>query len=329
MERRIRCESALCTVNDSWDRGHPIHSPPFFGAEMNKVILKSSSDITDFLSEKRDMFSTNTRLFNNPRLMLEQEIHYACDILNNSRTAKREGQRLLWNIAINCPGKLREAFMRVSQIGLSLNPSLGHLNMIPRGGKICLDIGYKGWIKIGVDNCHLINVEAHVIRQGDEYQNNGFDKPFHFISDELNPNRNTQTAKDIIGAFAQCMFDYNGENHYRVCVMNYTELEKCRLANPVNKYDENATKGAWGNWKDRMYRKYPITRLAKNWLWEDSQKQSVIADIAADEFVKENTEQKVLSLLRSKEAEKETLKKEEFNEVTPYREDEGAMEATN
>ena len=53
--------------------------------------------------------------------------------------------------AVNNPASLRSAILNVAAIGISLNPSLAHAYLVPRDGAICLDISYRGLVKLATD----------------------------------------------------------------------------------------------------------------------------------------------------------------------------------
>lgn len=82
------------------------------------------------------------------------------------------GNQALQRIALNPIGQesIKNAITNVALIGISLNPALQLASLIPRKGQCCLDIQYRGLIKIATEeNTNISIIEALVVYTWDDY----------------------------------------------------------------------------------------------------------------------------------------------------------------
>jgi recombination protein RecT len=69
------------------------------------------------------------------------------------------------------------AVTNVAAIGISLNPAKKQAYLVPRDGKICLDISYMGLIDLATATGSIKWAKAAVVHANDSFVLNGFDKP--------------------------------------------------------------------------------------------------------------------------------------------------------
>ena len=69
------------------------------------------------------------------------------------------------------------AVTNVAGIGISLNPAKKQAYLVPRDGKICLDISYMGLIDLATATGSIKWAKASVVYEHDNFALNGFDKP--------------------------------------------------------------------------------------------------------------------------------------------------------
>ncbi len=86
--------------------------------------------------------------------------------------------------ALKCAQNDREAVkfavMNVAAIGLTLNPAQAMAYLVPRGGKICLDISYRGLVKLATDTGSIKAVNAQLVYKNDSFEYLGpFEAPKH------------------------------------------------------------------------------------------------------------------------------------------------------
>lgn len=114
----------------------------------------------------RDQFATLTggdmRLF-------EKEAGFAIQLLTASDYAI--------NIATSNRQSVINAVTNVAAIGISLNPAKRQAYLVPRDGKICLDISYMGLLDLAIQSGSLLWGQAELVHEADRFTLNGFDKP--------------------------------------------------------------------------------------------------------------------------------------------------------
>jgi len=82
------------------------------------------------------------------------------------------------------PNSVRNCLVNVALSGLTLNPVLRLCYLVPRKGKLCLDVGYQGMVKILTDTGSLKAIKADMAYEKDTFDielgTNGFvkHKPF-------------------------------------------------------------------------------------------------------------------------------------------------------
>lgn len=69
------------------------------------------------------------------------------------------------------------AVTNIAAIGISLNPAKKQAYLVPRKGKICLDISYMGLIDLAIDSGSIMWAQAALVHANDAFTLNGFDKP--------------------------------------------------------------------------------------------------------------------------------------------------------
>jgi len=69
------------------------------------------------------------------------------------------------------------AVTNIAAIGISLNPAKKQAYLVPRDGKICLDISYMGLLDLAMATGALKWAHAAVVHEADAFSLNGFDGP--------------------------------------------------------------------------------------------------------------------------------------------------------
>ena len=215
---------------------------------MNKQLTESPArQIHDFLVERQSKFQ---KLDAAKILSWEQECEFAKQqILKNSYTLK---------IAMDNRGSLQESIFNVAAIGLSLNPAQHYAYLVPRDGRIVLDISYRGLIKLAVEAGVVVQVKAELVYEMDEFQYNGaFEYP-HFTADVFAENRG-----ELRGAFCIAML----KDGIQVDHMSAKEIYKTRDTSMAYKAVESGkTKHSpWHDWFEQMALKTMVKRASKMW----------------------------------------------------------------
>ena len=154
--------------------------------------------------------------------------------------------------AQNNPNSLKSAILNVAAIGISLNPAVAHAYLVPRDGSICLDVSYRGLVKLATDSGAIEWAKAVLVYENDTFEMNGvWGPPLH----KCNP-----FSKDrgpLIGGYCLAKLS-TGDKDYMVDVMTFEEMEKIRQTS-------KAKKGPWLTWPDEMRKKTLIKRASKSW----------------------------------------------------------------
>lgn len=102
----------------------------------------------------------------------KREAEFAMQIIGNNSYSL--------GIAMSNPQSLRDAVTNVSALGISLNPAKKLAYLVPRDGKICLDLSYMGLIELAVASGSIMWAKAELFRASDRFRLNGLDKlPSH------------------------------------------------------------------------------------------------------------------------------------------------------
>ena len=148
-------------------------------------------------------------------------------------------------------------------VSFGLDPQLDQIYYIPRGDKLCGDIGYKGWERIATrSDRRVVAINAKPIYEGDDYQHeirDGMD----FITGHK-PGPNYHDDSKIIHAYAIAP-DKDG-NHLYGDFMTIAEVKKAWQQGgikPVNKDGSIKESSTHGKFSAKMVEKTVISRLGK------------------------------------------------------------------
>ena len=120
----------------------------------------------------------------------DREAGFAIQIMGASDYASK--------LAMGDWASVQAAVINVAAIGISLNPAKKQAYLVPRKGKICLDISYMGLIDLAVEAGSIFWAQAAIVRENDVFALNGFDKPpTHTYSPFAKP----EVRGEIVGAY--------------------------------------------------------------------------------------------------------------------------------
>lgn len=160
--------------------------------------------------------------------------------------------------AQNNPNSLRSAILNVAAIGISLNPASAHAYLVPRDGQICLDVSYRGLVKLATDTGAIVLAKAVLVYEGDTFESNGpFDLPTHkynaFDQDRIDAN---DPLKNLLGGYCAAKLT---DGTYMVELMTSGEIIAVRDSS-------KAKNGPWkGKWAGEMAKKTLVKRAYKSW----------------------------------------------------------------
>lgn len=92
-------------------------------------------------------------------------------------------------IAQKNPQSVVNAVTNIAAIGISLNPAKKQAYLVPRDGKICLDISYMGLIDLAMNTGSIRWAQAALVYEKDNFALNGYDKPPTHVFSPFDKNR--------------------------------------------------------------------------------------------------------------------------------------------
>lgn len=199
--------------------------------------------ITGAIQEARDSFAA---VLTDRSLSFDREAGFAVQILSatdyNMKVAQANRQSVI------------DAVTNVAAIGISLNPAKKQAYLVPRGGKICLDISYIGLLDLAIQSGSLRWGQAELVRENDAFKRNGFDKPPSHEFEEFSKDRGP-----IVGVYVVVK---TADGDYLTTTMEIDEVYAIRDRS------ESWKKGQSGPWKSdagEMIKKTVIKRAYKLW----------------------------------------------------------------
>lgn len=189
-----------------------------------------------------------------------QQNAYGLGFKNECLFAK---QQLLKNdftmkTAENNQGSLRSAILNVAAIGITLNPAMAHAYLVPRDGQICLDISWRGLVKLATDSGAIEWAKAVLVYEGDRFTWRGVNQePIH-EADVLDPNRMDakNPLENLKGGYCIAKLP---DGSFLTDFMTAAEILEVRNTS-------KAKKGPWaGPWAGEMAKKTLVKRASKSW----------------------------------------------------------------
>jgi len=157
--------------------------------------------------------------------------------------------------AENNQASLRSAILNTAAIGISLNPALSHAYLVPRNGAICLDISYRGLVKLATDSGAIKWAKTELVYD---------DEPFEWVNmvtlpiHKLNPfggKRSGNTIDGVVGGYCVAQL---ADNSYLLDHMSIADIQKVADTS-------KAKSGPWKDWPLEMAKKTLVKRASKSW----------------------------------------------------------------
>jgi len=196
------------------------------------------SDLVTYIGEQESLFLP---ALTDQKISWEKEKQFAIQAFNSNK--------FLLDTASKNPTSLQAAIINVASIGISLNPAHKHAYLVPRDGKVCLDISYMGLMHLAMSTGSILWGQCKLVHSNDTYENQGLDKaPAHSYSP-------FGDRGNVVGAYCTvktCHGDYLTDE------MPLEDIVKI----------QNSSKAKNGPWKthwNEMARKTVVKRAAKYW----------------------------------------------------------------
>lgn len=157
-------------------------------------------------------------------------------------------------IAMKNKQSVIDAVTNIAAIGISLNPAKKQAYLVPRDGKICLDISYMGLIDLAVATGAIKWAQAAIVYTNDNFQLRGFDEaPLHTFS-PFDKNRG-----EIIGVY--CVVK-TADGEYLTHSMPISEVYAIRDRSQSYKSGKSTP---WKSDEGEMIKKTCIKQAYKYW----------------------------------------------------------------
>jgi len=203
--------------------------------------------ITDDIYQSKNAFLS---VLTDRSINFEREAGFAIQILANSDYAM--------TAAAGNRQAVVDAVTNIAAIGISLNPAKKQAYLVPRKGKICLDISYIGLLDLAISSGSLKWGQADLVREHDVFRSNGFDKAPTHTFEAFSKDRGA-----IVGAYV-VVKTCDGE--YLTTTMTIDECNAIRDRSDAWKNAKpGKSKGPWETDPGEMIKKTVIKRAYKLW----------------------------------------------------------------
>lgn len=205
--------------------------------------MSNAKQLIEMVHEQRDRFAALDKA-NGGLLDFKRECLFARQqLLKNDYTLK---------VAGNNPNSLQAAILNVAAIGISLNPANQHAYLVPRDGAICLDISYRGLVKLATDSGAIKWAKVELVYENDDFAWLG---PAHQPEHRADPFSDRGALK---GGYCIAKLP---DGEILTEVMKVEEINKIR---DTSKAFQN-NKGPWVDWYSEMCKKTVLKRAYKSW----------------------------------------------------------------
>lgn len=185
-----------------------------------------------------------------PSIRFEAEAGFAVQILSSNSYAL--------SIAKSNRPSVIAAVMNIAAIGISLNPAKKQAYLVPRDGKICLDISYMGMMELAVASGSIRWAQAHLVHEEDKFRPVGYDRPpLH----EYEPFKSDRGG--VIGVYVVAK---TADGDYLTHCMDIASVYAIRDRSQAWKaYVERQKKCPWVTDAGEMIKKTCVKQASKYW----------------------------------------------------------------
>lgn len=147
--------------------------------------------MSSLVALKNEVLATRgafTAQLSDASLKFDQEAGFAIQTLENNS--------YLASTAMKNPQSLRNAVTNIAAIGISLNPAKKQAYLVPRDGRVCLDISYMGLMDLAMATGAILWGQAFIVRERDEFALTGLDKKPHHVFNPFDKDRG-----EVVGVY--------------------------------------------------------------------------------------------------------------------------------
>lgn len=147
-----------------------------------------------------------------------------------------------------------DAVTNIAAIGISLNPAKKQAYLVPRDGRICLDISYMGLMDLAMATGSIKWAQAALVYKEDVFVLNGFDKPPTHNYSPFSTNRGP-----IVGVYVVVK---TADGEYLTHTMDIASAFAIRDRSPAWKQNKS---GPWKTDEGEMIKKTCVKQAYKYW----------------------------------------------------------------
>ena len=163
-----------------------------------------------------------------------------------------QSNEFLATTAMKNQASLQNAIINVASIGISLNPADKHAYLVPRDGKVCLDISYMGLAHLATSDGSISWCQSKIVREADTYTNKGIDK------EPLHEYKAFGDRGPMVGVYCTVKLP-NGD--YLTDEMSLDDIKKIMETSK----SASSKYSPWKTFFNEMARKTVVKRAAKYW----------------------------------------------------------------
>ncbi|CPP57122.1 recombinase RecT [Bordetella pertussis] len=209
--------------------------------------------ITQDIYNARESFAA---VLTDQSISFEKEAGFAIQVLQNNDYPLK--------VATGNRQSVINAVTNVAAIGISLNPAKRQAYLVPRDGRICLDISYMGLIDPAVATGSIRWAQAELVRSADTFALNGFDAPPTHVFNPFSKERG-----EIIGAYVVVK---TADGDYLTTPMSRDEIDG------IMNRSQSVKSGKSSPWKTdygEMAKKTVVKRAYKYWPKNDRLSEAI------------------------------------------------------
>lgn len=209
--------------------------------------------ITQDIYAQRDAFAA---VLSEPGLSFEREAGFALQTIQSND--------FMTKIAMGNRQSVVNAVTNIAAIGISLNPAKKQAYLVPRDGKVCLDISYMGLMDLAMSTGAIRWAQAEIVCAQDSFALNGFDKPPHHSYNPFAKERG-----DIVGVYVVVK---TRDGDYLTTCMSRDDIDS------IMNRSQSVKSGKSSPWKTdygEMAKKTVVKRAYKYWPKTERLEQAV------------------------------------------------------
>lgn len=176
----------------------------------------------------------------------------------------------LMKIALSNKPSLQNAVTNIAAIGISLNPAKKQAYLVPRDGKVCLDVSYRGMLHLAQQTGAIQWGQSKIVRLNDEFELVGIDKaPIH----KFKAFAPEEERGCIVGAYVVIKTD-GGD--FLTHAMPISDIYKIRAGSSAWKaWESKKAKCPWVTHEEAMILKTVVKQAATFWPYRDRLQMAV------------------------------------------------------